>query len=332
MTASCSSTAGSSDEPYVQADRRGQSSVTPARRRCLRGSTSCSATTARSRATPGSGVAAAEEPDRQGVRHLLAPTEALSPLGLSTRPNRPASGLGYHQRLASRPLPRMSRSSRASSNASCVRACRLQGGRHRPRALQGDRGQPAARSGVRRHRDQASGLRARARHSPCGSSSFGVGVERTFPLHSPKIDKIEVAMIGDVNRAKLYYLRGRVGKKARVRELRPDELGRRSGSARSEGHTVDTKSPPSRPGCGAILGACPSAAASASSATTVASAPRSSPARTRQAAAHSPAPRRRGRSARLCRAAWSPCPRARGAERLEAGGARGARAAAPRRC
>jgi large subunit ribosomal protein L19 len=50
--------------------------------------------------------------------------------------------------------------------------------------------------------------------------SFGVGVERTFPLHSPKIEKIEVAAIGDVNRAKLYYLRGRVGKKARVRERR----------------------------------------------------------------------------------------------------------------
>src|SRR5512142_1700350 len=50
--------------------------------------------------------------------------------------------------------------------------------------------------------------------------SFGVGVERTFPLHSPKIEKIEVAAVGDVNRAKLYYLRGRVGKKARVREKR----------------------------------------------------------------------------------------------------------------
>jgi large subunit ribosomal protein L19 len=48
--------------------------------------------------------------------------------------------------------------------------------------------------------------------------SFGVGVERTFPLHSPKIDQIEVAAIGDVNRAKLYYLRDKVGKKARVRE------------------------------------------------------------------------------------------------------------------
>jgi large subunit ribosomal protein L19 len=50
--------------------------------------------------------------------------------------------------------------------------------------------------------------------------SFGVGVERTFPLHSPKIEKIEVRAIGDVNRAKLYYLRGKVGKKARVREIR----------------------------------------------------------------------------------------------------------------
>jgi large subunit ribosomal protein L19 len=48
--------------------------------------------------------------------------------------------------------------------------------------------------------------------------SFGVGVERTFPVHSPKIEKIEVAAIGDVSRAKLYYLREKVGKKARVRE------------------------------------------------------------------------------------------------------------------
>jgi large subunit ribosomal protein L19 len=48
-------------------------------------------------------------------------------------------------------------------------------------------------------------------------SSFGVGVERTFPLHSPKINKIDVISIGDVNRAKLYYLRAKIGKKARVR-------------------------------------------------------------------------------------------------------------------
>ena len=48
--------------------------------------------------------------------------------------------------------------------------------------------------------------------------SFGVGVERTFPVHSPKIEKIERTLEGDVRRAKLYYLRDRVGKKARVRE------------------------------------------------------------------------------------------------------------------
>jgi large subunit ribosomal protein L19 len=50
--------------------------------------------------------------------------------------------------------------------------------------------------------------------------SFGVGVERTFPLHSPKIERIEVAARGDVRRAKLYSLRDRVGKRARVRERR----------------------------------------------------------------------------------------------------------------
>ncbi len=57
--------------------------------------------------------------------------------------------------------------------------------------------------------------------------SFGVGVERTFPVHSPKIEKIEVAARGDVRRAKLYYLRERVGKRARVRERRyvgPEEV------------------------------------------------------------------------------------------------------------
>jgi large subunit ribosomal protein L19 len=61
--------------------------------------------------------------------------------------------------------------------------------------------------------------------------SFGVGVERTFPLHSPKIERIEVAARGDVRRAKLYYLRGRVGKRARVRERRntgPEEAVERA--------------------------------------------------------------------------------------------------------
>jgi large subunit ribosomal protein L19 len=50
--------------------------------------------------------------------------------------------------------------------------------------------------------------------------SFGVGVERTFPVHSPKIERIEIAARGDVRRAKLYYLRDRVGRGARVRERR----------------------------------------------------------------------------------------------------------------
>jgi large subunit ribosomal protein L19 len=66
--------------------------------------------------------------------------------------------------------------------------------------------------------------------------SFGVGVERTFPLHSPKIDRIEVGAIGDVNRAKLYYLRGKLGRKARVRELRQDRtrVARAPGPAPAE--------------------------------------------------------------------------------------------------
>jgi large subunit ribosomal protein L19 len=58
-------------------------------------------------------------------------------------------------------------------------------------------------------------------------NSFGVGVERTFPLHSPKIEQLEVAGRGDVRRAKLYYLRDKVGKSARVAERRwgiSDEL------------------------------------------------------------------------------------------------------------
>ncbi|CAG7603334.1 50S ribosomal protein L19 [Paenibacillus solanacearum] len=50
--------------------------------------------------------------------------------------------------------------------------------------------------------------------------SYGVGVERTFPIHTPKIDKIEVARRGKVRRAKLYYLRGLRGKAARIQEIR----------------------------------------------------------------------------------------------------------------
>jgi large subunit ribosomal protein L19 len=74
--------------------------------------------------------------------------------------------------------------------------------------------------------------------------SFGVGVERTFPVHSPKIEKLEVVARGDVRRAKLYYLRGRVGKRARVAERRwgiEDELvvGDEAEAVDSEGLAVE---------------------------------------------------------------------------------------------
>jgi large subunit ribosomal protein L19 len=72
--------------------------------------------------------------------------------------------------------------------------------------------------------------------------SFGVGVERTFPLHSPKIEKLEVAARGDVRRAKLYYLRGRIGKAARVAERRwgiDDDVVSAPAAAADESTAVD---------------------------------------------------------------------------------------------
>src|ERR1041385_5985500 len=77
--------------------------------------------------------------------------------------------------------------------------------------------------------------------------SFGVGVERTFPLHSPKIEKIEVGAIGDVNRAKLYYLRGRVGKKARIREIRPDQVRAKAAAAAAAVEAVAEPEPEPEP-------------------------------------------------------------------------------------
>lgn len=63
--------------------------------------------------------------------------------------------------------------------------------------------------------------------------SFGVGVERTFPVHSPVIDKIEVVTRGDVRRAKLYYMRDRHGKAARIREKRDNTTARSAKSGKS---------------------------------------------------------------------------------------------------
>jgi large subunit ribosomal protein L19 len=74
--------------------------------------------------------------------------------------------------------------------------------------------------------------------------SFGVGVERTFPLHTPKIEKIEVAAVGDINRAKLYYLRGKVGKKARIRELRQDVVRAPKGAGPAEPEVAESQDEP----------------------------------------------------------------------------------------
>jgi large subunit ribosomal protein L19 len=78
--------------------------------------------------------------------------------------------------------------------------------------------------------------------------SFGVGVERSFPVHSPKIERVELAARGDVRRAKLYYLRDRVGKRARVRERRyvgpedtvePGLIAEPTGATDAEGMTAE---------------------------------------------------------------------------------------------
>src|SRR6185437_131887 len=90
--------------------------------------------------------------------------------------------------------------------------------------------------------------------------SFGVGVERTVPLHWPKIEKIEVAAIGDVSRAKLYYLRGKVGKKGRVRDVQRREplssadavAAGAEGAAEPESDGVSADEPEQQPEPGAV--------------------------------------------------------------------------------
>jgi large subunit ribosomal protein L19 len=79
--------------------------------------------------------------------------------------------------------------------------------------------------------------------------SFGVGVERTFPVHSPKVERIEVASRGEVRRAKLYYLRDRVGRSARVRERRYTGEDEMEGVMPPEGleEQIEDVAPPPEP-------------------------------------------------------------------------------------
>jgi large subunit ribosomal protein L19 len=69
--------------------------------------------------------------------------------------------------------------------------------------------------------------------------SYGEGVERVFPLHSPRIARIEVVKRGAVRRAKLYYLRGRRGKSARIREKRDDRGARKAAKTRESAAPAD---------------------------------------------------------------------------------------------
>ena len=100
--------------------------------------------------------------------------------------------------------------------------------RRRPRFAPGDRVRVHFQvvEGTRRRTQMFEGVVIARRGSGARETftvrkqSFGVGVERTFPVHSPKIERLEVVARGDVRRAKLYYLRGRVGKRARVAERR----------------------------------------------------------------------------------------------------------------
>ena len=89
------------------------------------------------------------------------------------------------------------------------------------RVVEGNRSRVQIFQGVVIRR-QGSGLRETF---TVRKMSFGVGVERTYPLNSPQIDRIEVAVRGDVRRAKLYYLRELRGKKAKIKELREKQAG-----------------------------------------------------------------------------------------------------------
>ena len=154
------------------------------------------------------GTVPRKQPDRQGLRDLLAAEPDLDPLtgGCydSARPPAPFDMSTIIQDIERRQLREVPRFKAGDTVRVHFRV--IEGARQRIQVFEGIT--------IKR---QGAGARETF---TVRKNSFGVGVERTFPLHSPKIDKIEVMQIGDVHRAKLYYLRGKVGKKARVRELR----------------------------------------------------------------------------------------------------------------
>ena len=115
----------------------------------------------------------------------------------------------------------------------------------RARPLPGGRGDPAPDPGLRGRRPEGEGWRSPA--DVHGAQALVLeGVERTFPVHSPKIERIEVVGRGEVRRAKLYYLRGRVGRRARLREMRdfrPENVGTIGAAAAADEEQAAAEAP-----------------------------------------------------------------------------------------